>query len=87
VPTLVNIDKSSAKKAGIEDFNTAGQDAAPVEVRQRTYLNNIVERDHRNIKWRIRSMLGFKSFGMALSYCAASSLVTCSAKGQLVSAA
>lgn len=26
------------------------------------YLNNLVEQDHRNIKKRIRPMLGFKSF-------------------------
>src|SRR6266852_4837033 len=33
VPTLINIDKSGANKAGIEDFNAASHDAAPVEVR------------------------------------------------------
>ncbi|MGG1329237.1 DDE-type integrase/transposase/recombinase, partial [Bacillus tropicus] len=31
------------------------------------YLNNIVEQDHRFIKRRIRSMLGFKSFQTAVS--------------------
>ncbi|PED69998.1 IS6 family transposase, partial [Bacillus pseudomycoides] len=36
-----------------------------MRLRQQKYLNNIVEQDHRFIKKRIRSMLGFKSFGTA----------------------
>ncbi len=34
-------------------------------VRSRQYLNNIVEQDHRAIKRRCASMLGFESFGTA----------------------
>ncbi len=34
-------------------------------MRQIQYLNNIVEQDHRFIKKRVRSMLGFKSFQTA----------------------
>lgn len=33
-----------------------------IQIRQVRYLNNIVEQDHRFIKKRIRTMLGFKSF-------------------------
>jgi len=36
-----------------------------VVVRSRRYLNNIVEQDHRAIKRRCASMLGFKSFRTA----------------------
>ncbi|MGB5132945.1 MAG: DDE-type integrase/transposase/recombinase, partial [Steroidobacteraceae bacterium] len=36
-----------------------------VLVRNCPYLNNIVEQDHRAIKRRCASMLGFKSFGNA----------------------
>ena len=36
-----------------------------VLVRNCRYLNNIVEQDHRAIKRRCASMLGFKSFGNA----------------------
>jgi len=87
VPTLVNIDKSGANKAGIEDFNAAGHDAAPVEVRQCKYLNNVVEQDHRNIKRRIRPMLGFKSFWTARVVLGGIELVHMLRKGQLASAA
>jgi transposase-like protein len=33
----------------------------PIKVRQSRYLNNRIEQDHRAIKRRVRSMLGFKS--------------------------
>ena len=36
-----------------------------IQLRQVRYLNNIVEQDHRFIKKRVRSMLGFKSFDTA----------------------
>ena len=37
----------------------------PIKIRQRKYLNNIVERDQRPIKRRTRPMLGFKKFASA----------------------
>lgn len=36
-----------------------------IKIRQCKYLNNIVEQDHRFIKWRIQNGLGFKSFESA----------------------
>ncbi len=36
--------------------------ANPVKIRSCKYLNNIVEQDHRRIKFRVSPMLGFKSF-------------------------
>ena len=35
---------------------------APIRIRQRKYLNNVVEQDHRAIKRRTRPMLGFNNF-------------------------
>lgn len=37
----------------------------PIRIRQSQYLNNRIEQDHRRIKRRIRSMLGFKSTSSA----------------------
>jgi transposase-like protein len=34
----------------------------PVKIRSCKYLNNIVEQDHRSVKFRVSAMLGFKSF-------------------------
>lgn len=38
----------------------------PARIRRSQYLNNRVEQDHRRIKRRIRSMLGFKSQASAV---------------------
>ena len=84
-PSLINIDKSGANKAGIEAYN-AGHDGPAIEVRQCKYLNNIVEQDHRSIKRRIRPMLGFKSFWTARVVLAGIELVHMLRKGQLASA-
>ncbi|NLS07707.1 IS6 family transposase [Rhizobium sp. P32RR-XVIII] len=37
----------------------------PIRIRQSQYLNNRIEQDHRSIKHRVRSMLGFKSTATA----------------------
>ena len=37
----------------------------PIRIRQNRYLNNRIEQDHRRIKRRVRSMLGFKAFSSA----------------------
>ena len=34
----------------------------PVKIRSCQYLNNIVEQDHRRVKFRLQPMLGFKRF-------------------------
>jgi putative transposase len=39
----------------------------PIRIRQSRYLNNRIEQDHRRIKRRIRSMLGFKSTASAVT--------------------
>ena len=42
------------------EFNFRGRN--PVKIRCCQYLNNVVEQDHRRVKGRLRSMLGFKTF-------------------------
>lgn len=57
----------------------------PVVVRQCKYLNNIVEQDHRNIKRRIRPMLGLKSFRTARVVLGGIELIQMIRKGQVAS--
>ncbi len=45
--------------------NTSRRKLKPIRVRQSQYLNNLIEQDHRAIKRRVRSMLGFKSMDSA----------------------
>ena len=42
------------------EFNFRGED--PVKIRSCQYSNNIVEQDHRRVKFRISALLGFKTF-------------------------
>ncbi|MBW4541946.1 MAG: DDE-type integrase/transposase/recombinase [Myxacorys chilensis ATA2-1-KO14] len=38
---------------------------AQTELRQRKYLNNLIEQDHRNVKRIVKPMMGFQSFNSA----------------------
>ena len=54
----------------------------PVRIRSSQYLNNIVEQDHRRIKFRLQPMLGFKSFYNARRVIAGIELMHMIHKGQ-----
>jgi putative transposase len=59
------IDRSGANTARINAVNRMLRGFGcpiPIKMVRITYLNNMVERDHRIIKKRIRPILGFKSF-------------------------
>jgi len=62
-PELIDIDKSGSNKSAIKVYNK--RSFTNIEIRQCKYLNNIVEQDHRFIKWRIQQGLGFKNFESA----------------------
>lgn len=63
LPEKITIDKSSANTAAIESVNTDA--CVDILMRQKKYLNNIIEQDHRTIKIVTQPMLGFKSFWSA----------------------
>jgi transposase-like protein len=79
-PSLTNIDQSGANKSGIKQYNRDND--RRFKIRQCNYLNNIIEQDHRFIKRRIRSMLGFKSFWSACATVAGIELWRMLKKGQ-----
>ncbi len=62
-PRVINIDKSGSNIAAIKVYNK--RSFSKIKILQYKYLNNIVEQDHRFIKWRIQNGLGFKSFESA----------------------
>jgi putative transposase len=68
LPRTIVINRSGANTAGInaayrmlKSFGCRN----PIEMARIKYLNNLVERDHRSIRKRIRPMLDFKSFASA----------------------
>ena len=59
----ITIDGSAANEAAIKSYNA--EHGTAIELRTITYLNNIVEQDHRAVKRVTRPMLGCKSFDAA----------------------
>ena len=83
-PKLINIDKSGSNKSAIRVYNRrALATKSRIKVRQCKYLNNIVEQDHRAIKWRIQQGLGFKEFESARRTISGIEVVRMIKKGQL----
>ena len=62
-PIKINIDKSGSNTAAIKSYND--EEVSYIEIRQKKYLNNIIEQDHRPIKQLCRASLGFKTFRTA----------------------
>ncbi len=62
-PRVINIDKSGSNISAIRVYNKCS--FSNIKIRQSKYLNNIIEQDHRFIKWRIQNGLGLKSFESA----------------------
>ncbi|EJD6584825.1 IS6 family transposase, partial [Providencia rettgeri] len=83
-PEMVTLDKSSANKAAVDTLNIGKTPAESITLRRNEYLNNLIEQDHRNIKRRIRSMLGFKSFRRAQTLLAGIEILSMLRKGQYV---
>ena len=81
LPEKVTIDKSGANAAAIAAYNAEAGTA--VEVRQRKYLNNIVEQDHRFVKQKMRASLGWQTFYTAQATIAGIELVHMIKKGQV----
>jgi transposase-like protein len=64
-PRSVNLDGHTASHLAMRLLREEDPRWRGVTVRDRRYLNNIVEQDHRAIKRRCASMLGLKSFKTA----------------------
>ncbi|MFV8328450.1 DDE-type integrase/transposase/recombinase [Flavobacterium sp. ZS1P14] len=59
-PGIINMDKSGSNIVSIRVYNQ--RSFSKIVIRQCKYLNNIVEQNHRFIKWRILNGLGFAAF-------------------------
>jgi putative transposase len=83
VPEKITIDGSAANEAAIKSYNA--EHGTAIVIRQVKYLNNIVEQDHRAVKWLTRPIMGFKSFAAAQSTLVGIELMHIIRKGQLES--
>ena len=64
-PRVITVDKNPAYPIAVEELRKEKNMPSGMQLRQKKYLNNLVEQDHRFIKKRVRSMLGMKSFRTA----------------------
>jgi transposase-like protein len=64
-PRVITLDGYAASHRAVAQLKTSGILPRRVQVRSCKYLNNVIEQDHRRIKQRVRSMLGFKRFETA----------------------
>jgi transposase-like protein len=76
-PRTVNLDGNAASHLALQMLAEEDPRWQRVVVRDRRYLNNIVEQDHRAIKSRCAPMLGFKCFGTAAITLAGIELAAC----------
>ena len=65
VPEKVTLDGYAASHVAVAELQEEDGLPAGLTVRTSKYLNNVLEQDHRRVKQRVRSMLGFKRFGHA----------------------
>lgn len=64
-PRVITVDKNAAYPKALKELKTAGGFPATCELRQSTYLNNLIEQDHRFIKRLTKPGMGFFSFETA----------------------
>ena len=81
VPGKITIDKSGANTAAITSIRA--DSGLAIAMRQSKYLDNIVERDHRDVNRIIRPTLGFKTIRCARILIAGIETMHMSRKGQL----
>jgi len=80
-PETVTIGRSGSNLAALQALNAERE--APIRMRQKKYLNNVVEQDHRAIKRCTRPMLGFKSFRCARIILGGIEVIHMIVKGQM----
>jgi transposase-like protein len=89
-PERIVIDGSQTNREAILACDTidclqdgSSRQLKPIRIRQNAYLNNRIEQDHRAVKRRVRSMLGFKSIDSARVILGGIEIVHMIRKGQM----
>jgi transposase-like protein len=64
-PETITLDGYAASHRAVRELQQQGRLADLTTLRSSKYLNNLIEQDHRNVKFRLGAMLGLKSFASA----------------------
>jgi len=65
MPRVITVDKNAAYPKAFKELKVERTMPDACQLRQRKYLNNIVEQDHRFIKRLVKLGMGFSSFETA----------------------
>jgi transposase-like protein len=65
LPHTITLDGYAASHRAVREMREDGLLSKRTKLRSSKYLNNLIEQDHRGIKFRTRPMLGFKSYESA----------------------
>jgi transposase-like protein len=65
LPHTITLDGYAASHRAVREMREDGLLFKRTKLRSSKYLNNLIEQDHRGIKFRTRPMLGFKSYESA----------------------
>ena len=82
-PRVITVDKNAAYPKALNEMKAAGALSAACELRQRKYLNNLVEQDHRFIKRLVKPGMGFFSFETAWRTLQGYEVINMVRKGQM----
>jgi transposase, IS6 family len=82
-PRTITVDKNAAYPIATKAIKQDRELWRFAKLRQVKFLNNIVEQDHRRIKWLVRPGLGFKSFTTASRTIAGYETMAMIRKGQV----
>ena len=82
-PRVITVDKNPAYPKALATLKDATFVSEDCDLRQIKYLNNIIEQDHRFIKRRVKSGLGFYSFKTAWATLRGYEIMNMIRKGQI----
>ena len=64
-PYAITVDKHPCYVNAYGRLTFSGELSEDVQFRQSKYLNNIIEQDHRRIKWKALDSMGYQKFSTA----------------------
>jgi transposase, IS6 family len=82
-PRVITVDKNAAYPKAFKELKAEGIMPDPCELRQRKYLNNLIEQDHRFIKRLVKLGMGFFSFETAWRTLQGFEIINMLRKGQI----
>lgn len=82
-PRVINVDKNAAYPKAINELKAKKELSQKVKLRQKKYLNNIVEQDHRGVKRLVKRGMEFGSFNTARRTLKGYEIMNMMSKGQI----